>query len=638
MTSPIYLPSESGILFEANKDASGLFRLNASPNPFASMLGLIRDDRGSNDWALELTGIWMVSSDYMVPMYEGLGVTFNPLDFRNYLLMAYTRDELLVQLAALNHLQSDSNVVDQVLTYIQPLLSVKLFETIKNIQDPHRPEPHRLLTRTTILRAMRLVSDNSPINELDRQEKISQGHISSERFDLLLTALMLVHATGDMMNASNHVLENDEDSTFRFAGLPKRLAMELLCSGAATRDENVGNLIGRTRMLYREYANRVSKYSMPLAIDLFIEEALGMPLDDLLCIGFAIWSKSQVREDVQSPLGISFGTFLDHIPEESVSRFMELYSQTSDDLSMSCKTSSGDWQVHPIQEKPLIIIDGAIFILDEQYLIECFTKGVYWRLHDHSKLAYSEEVRATWNQFYGEMHELLVEDYLEPFALPIIGSNEKTIFYEEDLQLAFVGKAIDVGIDFSSSVLIADAQSGQLTRKTIETGNLEQFARDLEKIAGGKLIQLEETSKNLLADPQPTNSPLQGPAKKIYPVIISGGVFPSSPITDDYISDRVRTLGYFQDARIQTLKILDLRDLEEAEGSRIRDHSTLVDIIERWQSSQYSKNSLSDWIRVTDRAASRETLRSERIVTAIEESIEVIYRKLQITTEEETAL
>lgn len=635
MTSPFYTPSGSGILFETRKDTSGLFRLDASPNPFASILGLIRDDRVSNDWNLELTGIWMVSSDYMVPMYEGLGITFDPLAFRNYLLMTYTRDELLVQLAALNHVQSDSDVVDQVLTHIKPLLSEKVFLQISMIQDPRGSEPHHLLTRSTILRAMRLVAEYSPRNEGARLEKIAQGLVTPERYDLLLTAVLLIHATGDMMNSSNRGSEGDKDSTARFAGLPKLLAMELLCSGAAVRNENVGNLIGRTRILYQEYSNRVTKCSMPLQIDPFIEEALGMSLDDLLCIGFAIWSRSQGRVNVHQPLGISLGNFLNGIPNTSVTRFLELYSQTLEELSSKCEASSGDWQVHPIQEKPLVTIDGVIFILDEQYLIECFTKSIYWRLHDHAKARYGEEVRATWTQFYGQMHEMLVEDYLQEFAPSLVGQSRKTIFYEEDLQHVFPCKAIDVGIDFGSSVLIVDAQSGQITRKTMETGDLEQFGRDLEKIVGSKLIQLEETSKNLLINPQPDDSPLKGPAREIYPVIISGGTFPSSPITDEYISDQIRGLGYFQDARVQSLKVLDLRDLEEAEGSRIRDNSTLIDLIKGWQSSQYSKNSLSDWIRVTDRNASKKTLRSGRILSAMDESFGIIFDRLKVSKEEE---
>lgn len=629
MSAPFYLPGESDILFETTQGELGLYTLRASPNPMASILGLIRDQNVSNSWDLELTGIWMVSSDYSDILNTGLDAAFDPYLFREYLLESHSRETLLFHLAALNHLQADDGVVFQVLAHIKSHLSPRLFERIVEIQNPDRDEPHHLLTRTTILRAMRLVAEHSPLSEDEVLLNITQGRTSPKRPDPLVAAVLLVHATGELMIADNHLTSEEEEILGAFSSLPTRLIKVLICGGVAVRTENVGNLIGRTRLLFTKYANSVTKYSMPRAVGEFVAEALGMPIDDVLCVGFAIWAFSQRRTDLHAPMGLSVESLFANLPRDSVGRFLDLYAQTPVDFAARCSQIEGDWQVHPIQERPLLLIDDVILILDEQFLVDAFTKGIYWRVLDHARDNYDGSVLKLWTQFYGEMHEMIVEDYLEDFAPTLIGQDRKTIFHEEDLQRAFSGKAVDVGIDFASSTLIADAQSGQLTRATIETGSLLQFAIDMEKMVGKKLVQLNDTAKNLLTDPQPSLSPLTLPAPRIYPIVVPGGVFPSSPITHDYIYSKIDENAYFKDARIQTLKVLDLRDLEEAEGRCNRDSCTLVELLESWQNSSYSKHSLSDWIRMTDRAGAMPSSRSGKIVAAMDESFQVILSRFE---------
>ena len=472
---------------------------------------------------------------------------------------------------------------------------------------------------------MRIVAENSPSSEKAADSVSSERHRKYLRLDLILCAVLLVHVVGEQMKAPR--TSSDSTTVAKDFGIAPDLILELICSGALVRTENVGNLIGRTRLLYVEYAPRVSRFTLKLPILEFIREAIGMPFDDYLSIGFALWAFTESKKDLQAPLiSIDSGVF-QKISSGSINRFLDLYSQSIDEFSGKCRNSIGSWQMHPIQDRPLLREGQQVLVLDQQYLLDCFTRGLYWRIHDHARDVYGDDERKKWTQFYAEMHEAMVGSYFRSFALEYVG--ERTTFFgEEKLKLAFPeGQVCDFGLDFGEAVILGEAQSGQFARNTIQGADVNQYLKDLNKMVLGKVTQLDSTANNLLLSEQPKASPLKAAAKRIYPIVITGGIFTSNPYSNKFIDKEITSAGLLTDPRVEPLSILDLRDLEEAEGIKVRDGVTLLQLIVSWKSTS-PDISLSDWIRTEDKRKGQTQIRSGALREALGQTLDQIVNSL----------
>ena len=91
----------------------------------------------------------------------------------------------------------------------------------------------------------------------------------------------------------------------------------------------------------------------------------------------------------------------------------------------------------PIQERPLLRIGEVILVLDEQYLIERATQGLYWFVHEKERELDGQRGWRRWNGAYANMVERRVEDQLRRVTPPLIGGSGSAFFTEEDLQAAF---------------------------------------------------------------------------------------------------------------------------------------------------------------------------------------------------------
>lgn len=574
----------------------GLWVARSNPHPFATILGFQFHPEERQLFPESLIGVWVCASDYLELTSDGVAERDGGEALLERLMVWHARLDLLMGLAALNHIAADSTITDQWVEEYRKLLPEGARNRLDSTLASRVDGPRVFLTRPTILRTMRLVAERAPATEAERAERVQALGVVDPPLDLLFTVTLMSHLVAQFLGLDDPGQQQGPDD--RFSGLPTGLALEMVCSGMSTRAENPGNLLGRTRMLYVEYGRRVRRNPARLPALGLVEDALEMPLDVALALGFAYyaqmvgydWRTDGVR--FQSPLGL-----LD-IPEQSWLRFLDLFAQTVDEFASSAARMTKDWQMRSIQERPLLRIGNEVVVLDERFLIERVTSGLYWLVHDHEK-ALDDRFRHLWTQAYGEMHEMLVEDYLAPFAPPVLGGLGTSLFTEEDLGAAFGGKRADVGIDFGTTVLIADAQAGQLSTKTREEGDPTAFKRDLDQIVVNKKArQLHYTAACLMRDPQPPKSPLAQPARRVVPVVVPGGTFPTSPITRRYIAGQLADKGLLNEPGVDPLVVLDLRDLEHAEAVRAYRGIDLVTMIRDWQDSDYRDMSLSDWLIV----------------------------------------
>ena len=104
-----------------------------------------------------------------------------------------------------------------------------------------------------------------------------------------------------------------------------------------------------------------------------------------------------------------------------------------------------------------------------------------------------------------------------------------------------------------------------------------------------------------MRDSQPADSPLDGPARQILPVVVRGGQFPINPVTRRHIEDALQNGGLLNYRRpaapIARIAPLDLEELEICETLRETRNLALHDLIRQWQqSADYAESSFRSFL------------------------------------------
>ena len=94
--------------------------------------------------------------------------------------------------------------------------------------------------------------------------------------------------------------------------------------------------------------------------------------------------------------------------------------------------------------------------------------------------------------------------------------------------------------------------------------------------------------------------PLTGIAERghvpvLVPVLVVGGGFPVNPLSFQYIRERLQDEGFFDDARISGLCLLDLEDVDEIEG--LHEHGfDVARLLQEWQASELPDVPLNNYL------------------------------------------
>jgi len=588
--------------------ARGLFVARGSERPLADLLGLQQVHDQRDLWPDELTAVYLTAADYIRPFGETAGYAYDPGAWLSFLRCHYTREEFVAALAQLNHVTQHPSMVEQLLertlTQLSPALADRVRAALAGDVDVARGKRRVFLARPAVLRALRLVAHLSPVDEEALAEAAMRtGHPSRTVGDALLCSVLLSHVVADGLGAHSRSRPGEP----LLGGLTESLAVELVCSGAFVRQGNAGNLLGRTLLLYRDYGARVTTVLRRPPLTL-AEEALGMPLLTAPATAFYYYGATMQHPPVNTALALEPPARVLQVAPGAVEAFLDRFASTADELAAAAEANRSDWANLHLQERPLRRLGDRAIVLDEAFLLERVTTGLFFLVLEHEGRVGGEAARQQWRDAYAQMHELLVEDYLKGFAPHSFGG-ETLVFDEDDLRLAYDpknrgGGRADLGIDYGSSVLLADAVSGQLSIATRQDGDKAAFTRDIQQLVVKKARQLAGTVEKVTRDPQPAGAPLSAPATAVHTVVVPGGQFPVNPVTTRFIDEQLRTdptsAAMLNDPRVLGLQVLDLRDLEHAEAVRARDHRTLPELLRAWQADpRYAQVSLSDWLIAT---------------------------------------
>jgi hypothetical protein len=533
------------------------------------------------------------------------------------LLAKYSREQYLCALAALNHATIRDDLLqaylDRFLARLAPDAGRRLQAALAGSVDGQR---RRFLARQIVLRAMRAVmlADRTPA------AAVPDGEVATAlaSLDLETCAVLLVHIIADSLSGQrppNEVL---------LGGTAQSLAMEMIANNLFNEAEDPGDLLARHRLLWTHYSDNIPKArAHPLEM---LQEATGLTLNDITALGFA-YNSGIMTHTPDAPVAMHAFTGIG-IDRAVTERFLGRFAIEPDDLAAQLRDCPLPWQMLPIQNRPLLRLDEQIVVLDERYLHERVTQGLFWLVHDHERDKHGDQARVHWTQAYAEMVERRVKDQLRRLAPHVLGGGS-SFFTEDDLARAFPGsKSADVGLDFGSSTVLVEVVSATVGVAAREQGDVAAFRKDTEKVVVKKARQLSQSALNLLADPQPAGSPLgKVAAKEVFPVAVRGGHYPVNPITRRYLEEEWFTAeSLFAHPGIRDLALLDLEELEACEALNRHRHLTLPQILADWQTSPYRDGSLRSHLILT--YGGQEIGRPQDIEDALHETTTMIAQRL----------
>ena len=574
-----------------------------------------------NAWLSNMARSYLIAREYLEPAEAARGRVFNRDDWITVLLGLHPEDAYVRQLAALNHAACHRPLVDAYQDrYLQQLPDVDAEAVRAALSGVIDGQPRVLLARQTVLRAIRLVLvPPEPGRVPDPAVATLLAGVGPET-----AAILLVHLAADALAQEIRATEPGLGLT------SESLAIEMVANGLFNEQTDAGDLLARYRLLWTDYGNRLIRAPARATPLTLLREATGLDLDDITALGFAYYAQVLGRQPGEP---VAFSGYTDiPIAPAMIKQFLDLFSSSANELTAALAGCLQPWQMLPIQNRPLLRSGDELIVLDERYLIERYlieriTRGLYWLVHDHEKMVHGELARQQWTQAYAEMTETRVKDQLRAMAPPLIGSGS-TYFTEDDLLSAFPEtKNCDAGIDFGGDVLLAEVVSGTVTVPTREQANVTSFRADTERLVLKKARQLDVTAKNLLTDRQPGDSPIAGPARRIFPIVVCGGQYPVSPVTVSYIDEQIASEQLFSDARVRRLGLLDFEELEACEALNQRDKVTIVKLLAAWQDSEYRQASFRSY--VWSRYGGQNLGRPEDMQRSLAEANEVILQRLE---------
>jgi hypothetical protein len=573
-----------------------------------------------NAWLDRLTRVYLVASDYLVPFDTARERDFDRDQWIAAVLARYPAEEYLCQLAALNHAANSDELTTAYMERFLEVVATDAADAIRGaVAGGIDGRPRWFLARQIVLRAIRLVL--LPPGRPEPADPAIAAELAP--IDPESAAVLLVHLAADSLARERR------DDEPRFAGTAESLAMEMIANNLFNDRDDNGDLLGRYRLLWIHYGSRLRRFAPRLPPAEMLREATGISFDDLAALAFAYWAHiqscgpgDQVRLNAMIMPGIA-------ISEATIEAFLELFSSTPADLATALGGCPKPWQMLPIQDRPLLRLGSDVVVLDERYLVERLTRGLYWLVHDHEKSAHGEIARNKWTQAYSEMIETRVEDQLRQMAPQLIGG-QRAFFTEENLRAAFPGRRnIDAGVDFGGDIALAEVVSGTVKLATRELADVASFREDAERLVLGKARQLYVSAANLLRDPQPANSPLPVPADRILPVVVGGGQFPVNPLTIRYIREQLAFEGLPPGGAIEPLALLDLEELEGCQALHQRRGMTLPQLLDGWRQSRYGGVAFRNYLAYE--YGGQELGRPQDVQDALAESLEIIQQRLGAT-------
>jgi hypothetical protein len=215
----------------------------------AARLGLVPVPE-PNAWIGELTGVYLVASEYLGPCEAARSRAFDGDAWISALLALHPRDQYIYQLAALNHATNDLALLDEYQQRFLARVAPDVAEVVRlALAGRVDGQPRRFLARQIVLLALRLVlvlPDPAPATDANLTAGLAN-------LDLEVAAVLLAHLAADA------ITQRRQDDEPRFGGTAESLAMEVIASHLFNERDDPGDLLARYRLLWTRYGDQLKR-------------------------------------------------------------------------------------------------------------------------------------------------------------------------------------------------------------------------------------------------------------------------------------------------------------------------------------------------------------------------------------------
>lgn len=560
----VFVPVRSGVPYLAGDGVR-------TPGTLFTRAGDFAIPASAQQAPIDFIGVYMVAGDYLVGAGSGLDDETIRRVATDLVMRGADQKSLLIGLGVLARIigrQGDLKILVEAYREVLAPDARARFDSARVGEEARVP-----LARQPLLAAFK--------KALVHRNDDPQGGLPVE-----FAALLLSHCAATEL----HAPWNDQEDLI--GRLPARLAIDVVTNQGFNSQEDVVSLFDRTLRLWRDYGDKGAERIGGRDPATLVAEITGLEIEDLLAMAFAIWAQAS-NWAAGDPVLLN-PALHPNVDESKWGAFLALIAATPDELASAVQRGRSHWDFLPFQEHPVIRFTEGLLLIDETYLVQRVTQGLYWLVHDYLR-GIDDRLRADWTQAWGDMVEAHAEDELRALAPTILGGG--TSFYDEhDIAKAYGegGGRADVTIDFGTGFGVFEIVSGQLTVGSRIEGDPAAFKRDLEKLIYKKARQLDGTARKLIED-QERLTGAAGPPRRVRPVVVTGGGLPVNPVTVNEAADYCAEQNLLDHALAQPAVLIDLGELEMLEGMHERGYNAL-DLIDGWQASNIAALSLRNWL------------------------------------------
>ena len=235
----------------------------------------------------------------------------------------------------------------------------------------------------------------------------------------------------DLLLMTNGFYPRGESDLSTAEGVMETVQRVALLGYSLIQHERPSSLIGRYSELFGRLASPAnqSEFNSWVDIQQVVGAKLGVRLEAFKAVLFGLFSRSIIGSswpddgEVRPRLGslIPKRYFADmKVPQDELNRILELVSTSPDQIREEHQSAYGERIGNPVDlgillRKPAITLpDGSLAGISGQLLIQRYTCGLYWDIHDAlSNDAATGPSRRTFQTFFGELHERYGRDILE---------------------------------------------------------------------------------------------------------------------------------------------------------------------------------------------------------------------------------
>ena len=577
----------------------------------------------------DVTGTYMTLKDYVLSpedwnvMPEGVD---SPASLARHVLRTHDPHKLLWSLARMNQLSSKlGNPSDLVEGYREYLPGEwrPAFDRAMRVGRKWGGGLGRVVAfRQPLLAAMRYVLTASA------DDLIGTGPAP------LSAAVMLSHAIGVDLDRVSFEEEDPEDPEEAFMGAFPRWAHRTMAASALLGMEiDAYHSVFRTLSLWRDWGPRLKKYPLEKEPAELVRDATGLEVEDLLGVGILMWAHERSWTP-ESPRMSSTVSADGEISQETLDTFLRVTAATPEELGQNLAGHTGPYDFFSFQQKPVLRLNDDLVVLDNDFLLESVTSGLYHRvfIHEKAKLENPKKLPIKWTQAFGEMFELSVEEQVRAMA-----PHPNAVFTEEDLERAYgeAGRRPDIGVYYGRHLVLFEVVSGRLQAKARSGGDLKAFEDDVEKLLRKKFRQLGDAANRILAAENRLTGRPPTPGLRIVPVVVQPDLFPSDALTLE-LQDRVaERTGFFESPNVLLPAAILAAELDMLEGLLDRRGVEPHVPLRAWNSLP-KKISLLTFL-ISKYGNAYETFRSARITERVEAGFgDIETRAAQLRTSRES--